>query len=262
MYQIKRISRKKYEQISGISSPIEKDTFYYEIYQKKQSVAVMKILLKETCLLLSDGIIQKNPSEELSCYLQEQLKRLAREKKVTKVQIMEKKKEPRKKPKKEHIVLKKEKLPKLPSYFVLKEVTSEREKKNFQEFSNQKLKSKDHLFTLSLDLYLYLDICFEEEKEWIQNYIQEMGTFLLLEGIVISEEEDMVALKCHEEYSSLFKEERKNVLHLYVQNKLAELGYKKLFIKVPSQEKISILSKEENTISSHFLFPLLPKRRG
>ncbi len=135
-----------------------------------------------------------------------------------------------------YLLLKKEKELKVPNYFRIVELNTNRKREKLKDF---KIKNKDlflfnnvSFFTLQLDLYTYLDTLKEKkERNLIQEMITELGDVLILECISIEYINDNgVQYIDYENYSSLLEKERENMLFSKLKEELVKKGIQKFFL--------------------------------
>lgn len=144
----------------------------------------------------------------------------------------------------------------LPNYFKIVEMNSDRKRRKLKEIKRNNndlfLFNNVSFFTLQLDLYSYLDILEQEqEKKVIRRIMEENGDSIILESISIEFFNDKEAKFIEaEEFSSLLKEERKNLLFCKLKEDLVNRGIQKLFFT--NSKKISLPLKQD-IILEYFL---------
>lgn len=138
-----------------------------------------------------------------------------------------------------YLPLKKEKKKEMPNYFKIVEMDTERKRRKLKEIkrTNKDLFLFNNItfFTLQLDLYAYIDtLKKKEEINLIKSIMEENGDSLILENISIEFFNDYEAQFIEiEEFSSLLKEKRQNILFNKLKEELTERGFQKLFFSNP-----------------------------
>lgn len=233
---------------------------YVGVAQDRKLIATCKILIQmengKNIFVIPLGIQTILESEELYTFFQKYLLILAKKYNVLKIKLYSQENmfllkigyKKGKTEKQSYLPLKKEKTINIPSYFKVEEMNTERKRKKLKEV---KQRNKDlflfnnvSFFTLQLDLYTYLDT-FQEEKQrkFIQEMMEELGDFLILESCSIEYLNDnKVQYIDYENHSSLLTEERKNILFSKLKEELLKKGIQKLFL--PKDVHLSDLEQE------------------
>ncbi len=238
----------------------DKNCLYVGVAKERKLVACCKIFIqienRKNIFSIPLGIQTIIEEEELYTFFMKYLIITARKYSAQKIKVYSKENpyllkigfKKVKKNSESYLPLKKEKERKIPNYFQIVELDTDRKREKLKNF---KINNKDlflfnnvSFFTLQLDLYTYLDTLVEKkERNIIQEIIGEVGDVLILECISIEYLNDNgVQYIDYENYSSLLEKERENVLFPKLKEELVKKGIQKLFL--PKKVNASELEQE------------------